>query len=99
MIFTKRNYAPMHFGVGALAILCLVPVIYTSTERLAIADLLWNILMVVFIPVGLVIPWWWPAELTPRWHKEWVKRGGLPDTPLWGPDEVVPPSQARRGFR
>lgn len=99
MIFTTRNYAPLHFGVGALALLALGPAVYASAERLAFADGIWNVLMAVFIPAGLVIRWWWPAVLTPAWHKEWVRRGGTPETPLWGPEEEVPPAQARKGRR
>lgn len=98
LIFTKRNYAPLQFGVAALAIVALALAVYASAERLAVADLMWNVLMAVFIPVGLGIRWWWPVALTPRWHKEWVRRGGLPETPLWGPGEVVPPAQARKGW-
>lgn len=96
LIFTKRNYAPLQFGVAALAIVALALVIYASAERLAFADALWNVLMAVFIPVGLGIRWWWPPALTPRWHKEWVKRGGLPETPLWGPDEEAQRARAHR---
>ncbi|PQZ92285.1 hypothetical protein CQ018_12335 [Arthrobacter sp. MYb227] len=99
LIFTQRNYAPLHFGVAALAILGLAVAVYASAERLAFVDEIWNILLAVFIPVGLGIRWWWPVALTPRWHKEWVSRGGSPETPLWGPDEEVPQAQARKGWR
>ncbi|GAA4381910.1 hypothetical protein [Paeniglutamicibacter cryotolerans] len=99
LVFTKRNYAPLQFGVAALAIVCLAPAIYASAERLESAGLIWNVLLVVFIPVGLGMRWWWPAALTPRWHKDWVGRGGLPETPLWGPNEEVPEAQARKGWR
>ena len=99
LIYTKRNYAPLHFGVGALAILALGVAVYVSVERLAFTDQLWNYFLAVFVPVGLIIPWRWPRVLTPRWHKEWVRRGGLPETPLWGPDEEVPQAQARKGWR
>lgn len=98
MIFTKRNYAPLHFGVGAFAIAAAAIAIYASVERLDSTDLIWDVVLIVFIPVGLVMPWWWPAVLTPRWHKEWVRRGGLPETPLWGPDEQVPEAAARKGW-
>lgn len=96
LIFTKRNYAPLHFGVGALAILALGVAVYVSAERLALADTIWNIFLAIFIPSGIGIRWWWPAALTPRWHKEWVKRGGTPKTPLWDPGEEVPQAQARK---
>ena len=36
LIFTKRNYAPLHFGVGALAILALGMAVYVSAERLVL---------------------------------------------------------------
>lgn len=99
LIFTKRNYAPMHLGVAGVALLCIWPAILASLDRWENAETLWTVIIVVFVPIGIGMRWWWPAAVTPRWHKDWVRRGGLDETPLWGPAETVPAGAARKGWR
>ncbi|WP_372698988.1 hypothetical protein [Arthrobacter sp. JSM 101049] len=89
-IFTKRNYAPMHLGVAGLALLCIIPAVLASLDRWEHAEALWTVLIVVFAPIGIGMRWWWPSVATPRWHKDWVRRGGTDETPLWGPGESEP---------
>lgn len=96
LIFTKRNYEPMHLGVAGLALLCIWPAILASLNRWEHADGLWRILVVIFVPIVIGMRWWWPTALTPKWHKEWVVRGGTSETPLWGPAESVPAGASRR---
>lgn len=98
-IFTKRNYAPMQLGIAGLALLCICPAILASLDRWEHAETLWTVLIVVFVPIGIGMRWWWPTAVTPKWHKDWVRRGGTDETPLWGPHETVPARAARKGWK
>lgn len=97
-IFTRRNYDPMYLGVGGVAVLCIWPAVFASLARAEYAETLWTLLLVIFVPIVFGMRWWWPAAVTPRWHKEWVARGGTEETPLWGPGEQVPARAARKGW-
>lgn len=98
-IFTRRNYDPMYLDVAGAALLCIWPAIFASLDGAEHAETLWTVLIVVFAPIGIGMRWWWPAAVTPRWHKDWVARGGSEGIPLWGQGERGPAWAARRGWR
>lgn len=87
---SSRNYEPLQVGLlGILTLLAMVPLTATLA-RWDSAGTLWTVFAVVSVLTVVVARFWWPHWLTPRWHKDWIRRGGdigKYDVPLWGPDE------------
>ncbi|MEE1621785.1 hypothetical protein ACQ3I4_09810 [Zafaria sp. Z1313] len=97
--FTRRNYLPLQAGAAGILILGAAVPLTATLERWDNADLLWTAYAFTAAPLAIASRWWWPAAVTPRWHKEWVRRGGTADTRLWGPQETVPQGAARQGWK
>jgi hypothetical protein len=100
--FTKRNYLPLQVGLVGIVILCAAVPLTATLEHWENANTLWTVFAFVGAPLVIATRWWWPHGVTPRWHKEWIRRGGdIGDagTPLWGPHETVPENAARQGWK
>jgi hypothetical protein len=91
-------YGPLQVGLlGILTLLAMVPLTATL-ERWESAETLWTAFAVISVPAVVVARFWWPRWLTPRWHKDWLRRGGdigKYDVPLGGPAESPPPIRHR----
>jgi hypothetical protein len=87
---TKRNYLPLQAGFAGFIILCAMVPLTATLEHWEHAGNLWTAFALVAMTAAIVTRFWWPHWLTPRWHKDWIRRGGDKgryDVPLWGPDE------------
>ncbi len=99
---SSRNYEPLQVGLaGVMILLAMVPLTATL-ERWESAGLLWTVFAVFAVPVLVTARLWWPHRLTPRWHKDWIRRGGDRgnyQVPLWGPAEKTPDPAGGRNPR
>ena len=84
---TKYNYFPLYIGwVGITwsAIWVTIWVGYFIPEWEA--SLLSKGILLPFLVPPILLNFWFPRFLTPKWHQDWVARGGSWDTPLRTPD-------------
>lgn len=100
--YTKRNYVPLQLVPGGIACLAVMLPLTATLEHWESTGILWTAFVLVVAPGVIITRFWWPHSFTPRWHKDWIRRGGdLGDskTPLWGPTEKAPTRRRRSKAR
>lgn len=86
---SARNTWPFMFAAASVAVaiaLLSIPAEVMGWEQAR--ETVWNFF---FVPWAFVILSfiWWPLWLSPRWYRDWAKRGGTRETNPWASPEIA----------